>query len=139
MKLLSFKSNPDMANAILRIFIGLMFIAHGIGKVVLYGGISETVENFVHVKHFPAWSAYPSIFIEAIAGLMLVLGVKNRIAALSLMPITIGIIIYHFQFGWIFSKPNGGWEYPQFIFISLLTVFFIGEDKYSLSHKIFKK
>jgi len=127
-----FRSQRDLSSFLLRFFIGLIFTVHGVGKVFVYGGIAETAANFVTEKHFPAWTAYASIFLEAIAGVLLLIGFQIRMASLMLIPVAVGIIIYHFPFGWVFSSPGGGWEYPQFLLISLMVIFLNGPDPYSL-------
>ena len=132
MKFLQFSPRPEWGIFLLRLFIGGMFVVHGLGKVFLYGGISGTVSNFVFEKQFPAWTAYASIFLEAIAGLMLLTGFRVRIACLTLIPVCLGIILYHLPFGWVFSNPGGGWEYPQFILISLIAIFLGGDDRIRL-------
>ena len=34
--------------------------------------------------------------------------------------------------GWVFSAPNGGWEYPAFLVVLVIVQALIGEGAYAL-------
>ena len=127
---MNFKSKTDLAILLLRLFIGGMFFLHGIGKPMV-AGMEQVIQNF-NQNNFPAWTAYLSVIIEVIAGIMLLLGWKTRYAALSLFPVSIGILIYHFPNGWVFQSQGGGYEYPQLIIISLIVLFLIDGGRYAI-------
>ena len=48
---------------------------------------------------------------------MLILGVQTRWVALALSPILLGAIRVHSGNGWLFASPDGGWEYPLYLFV----------------------
>jgi len=131
MKILNFSSKNDLASLVLRLMVGGMFFLHGIGKPIVVG-MEEVISGFI-ANGFPDWTAYASTIVEIIGGLMLLLGLQSRLAALALTPVTLGIIIYHFPNGWVFHNPGGGWEYPQLILISLITIILLGGGRYSIS------
>ncbi|MEM7551613.1 MAG: DoxX family protein [Bacteroidota bacterium] len=130
MKALNFKPNIDLASLILRVSLGGMFFLHGIGKPFVVG-MEKVTLGFIE-KGFPEWTAYFSSVIEILGGLMLVLGLYTRLGSLLLIPITIGILVYHFPNGWVFHNSGGGWEYPQLMLISLIVTFFLGSGKYGI-------
>ena len=51
---------------------------------------------------------------------MLILGIQTRWVALALLPVLLGAVWTHAGNGWVFTAPNGGWEYP--LYLSLLAV-----------------
>jgi len=60
--------------------------------------------------------------VEAIGGVLLVLGIATRWVALGLVPVLLGAIWVHSGNGWVFSAPNGGWEYPLFLIVTSAVV-----------------
>ena len=125
------KPHTDWAALVLRISVGGMFFLHGIGKPLVVG-MGEVSQNFVE-KGFPAWTNYTATGIEITCGLLLLLGAYSRWAATALLPVTIGIIVYHIPNGWVFQSPGGGWEYPQLILVCLVVILLLGGGKYALT------
>ena len=68
---------------------------------------------------FPGWTAYPVFLLEAIGGVLLVLGWHTRAVSIALLPVMIGAWLFHAPNGWMFTAPNGGWEYPGFLILAL--------------------
>ncbi|MGH8185285.1 MAG: DoxX family protein, partial [Steroidobacteraceae bacterium] len=60
---------------------------------------------------------YVVFALEAVGGVLLVLGIRTRWVALALVPVLIGAMWVHIGNGWVFSAPNGGWEYPLFLIV----------------------
>lgn len=134
MKSIIIKPNLDWASLLMRVSLGGMFFLHGIGKPLIVGMV-QISQGFIE-KGFPVWTNYAATLIEIIGGLMLVLGIYSRWAAVALLPVTLGIILYHFPYGWVFHNPGGGWEYPQLILVSLVTILFLGGGKYSVTRDL---
>lgn len=118
------------AALVLRLSLGLMFVAHGLLKVLVFG-IPGTVGFFESVG-FPGWLAYVTIAAELGGGLLLILGVWTRWVALALIPILLGALQVHFGNGWVFSAPNGGWEYPAFLAVASVVQALLGDGAYAL-------
>ncbi len=131
MNLLKFAPNLDLASLLLRLFLGGMFFLHGIGKPFVVG-MEEVNRGFVE-QGFPAWTSYAATGVEIIAGLLLILGVFSRLAAMMLLPVSVGILVYHFPNGWVFHEAGGGWEYPQLIIVSLLAIIAMGGGRFALT------
>ena len=117
----------DIATLILRSSLGLMFIAHGLLKVMVFT-LPGTVQFFESVG-FPGWMAYVVAFSEIGGGVLLVAGVYSRSVALALIPILLGSISVHLANGWVFSNANGGWEYPVFLAVVTVVVALLGPGK----------
>jgi putative oxidoreductase len=68
------------------------------------------------------------------AGCFLILGVQTRWVVLVLSPALLGAIIWvHAGNGWVFTAPNGGWEYPAFLIVVSIVQFLLGDGAYSLA------
>ena len=120
----------DTANALLRISLGVIFLAHGLLKLLVFT-MAGTVQFFESIG-FPGWMAYPVTFGEIIGGALLILGLFTRPVLAAMIPILLGAAWVHLGNGWVFSSPNGGWEFPVFLVITTIVSFLAGPGKWSL-------
>ena len=117
---------------LLRLALGFMFLAHSIVLKLLTYGLPGTAQFFVAVG-LPAWLAYVTFAAEAIGGLLLVAGIHSRWVALGLSPFLIGALFaVHWHNGWVFTAPNGGWEYPAYLFVLCLAQALLGDGAFAL-------
>ena len=126
-------STQNTGNAVLRISLGLMFIAHGLLKLLVFG-LPGSAGFFASVG-LPGWLAYPVTFIEIAGGILLVLALFVRPVSALLIPVLLGATWVHFGNGWVFSNANGGWEYPLFLTIAAIVVFLEAPGKLAPSPK----
>lgn len=115
---------------VLRLGLGVMFIAHALLKLLVFT-LPGTVKFFETVG-YPGFVAYGVVAAELIGGGLLVLGVYTRWVALALIPILLGAALVHAPNGWVFSAPNGGWEYPVFLAVASLAQALIGDGVLAL-------
>jgi putative oxidoreductase len=128
--------NSDLAAFILRVSLGAVYLAHSIALKLMAYGLLGTAAFFVQVG-LPAWLAYVTFAAEAVGGMLLILGVQTRWVALALTPALAGAIIWvHAANGWVFTAPNGGWEYPAFLLVASAVQFLLGDGAYALSRSI---
>jgi putative oxidoreductase len=120
----------DYGVTVLRLSLGIMWIAHAMLKLLVFG-LPGTAQFFVSIG-FPGFLAYPVFAIELCGGLALVLGLYARQAALALMPVMAVAASVHFSNGWVHTSPNGGWEYPLFLLMSSLSLWLVGDGAYAL-------
>ena len=120
----------DIAAAILRTGLGVMFIAHALFKIFVFT-VPGTVQFFQSVG-LPGTFAYVTIAAELVGGAMLILGVYTRTVALALLPVLLGALWVHSGNGWLFTSANGGWEYPAFLALSAVVVAVLGGGRYAL-------
>jgi putative oxidoreductase len=122
----------DYAVTLLRISLGVMYLAHSIILKLLTFGLAGTAGYFVSIG-LPGWLAYVTFAAEAAGGVMLVLGIYPRLVALALAPALLGAIIWaHGGNGWVFTAPNGGWEYPLYLIVLSVAQFLLGDGSYAL-------
>jgi putative oxidoreductase len=120
----------DQGLLLLRLALGLMYLAHA-GLKLLVFGLPGTAAWFVGVG-LPGPLAYAVFAAEALGGLLLLAGVYARQVALGLVPVLLGAAWVHAPNGWVFSAPNGGWEYPLFLVASSLALWRAGEGALAL-------
>jgi putative oxidoreductase len=106
---------------LLRVSLGLMFIAHSVILKYFVYTLSGTVQYFTSIG-LPASLAYVVFALEATGGVLLVLGIQTRWVALSLIPVLVGATWAHIGNGWVFSNTNGGWEYPLYLIVISIVV-----------------
>ncbi len=122
----------DWGALLLRLALGIMFLAHSIVLKLLTYTLAGTAQFFVSVG-LPGWLAYVTFIVEAVGGVMLVLGIQARLAALVLAPFMLGALFtVHAGNGWVFTSQNGGWEYPAYLFILCVAQVLLGEGPYAL-------
>lgn len=118
------------AALLLRLSLGTMFVAHGLLKVLVFT-LPDTAQFFASVG-FPRFLAYVVTPFEVVAGTLLMLGVRTRLVALASIPMLLGAASVHLGNGWVFSSPNGGWEYPVFLIVLAVVQALLGDGAYAL-------
>lgn len=122
----------ETATFLLRVALGIMYLAHSVILKLMTFGLAGTAGFFVSVG-LPGWLAYVTFAAEAVGGVLLILGVQTRWLVLALLPALIGAIIWvHAGNGWVFTAPNGGWEYPAFLIVASVVQFLLGDGAYAL-------
>ncbi|APO70802.1 DoxX family protein (plasmid) [Rhizobium gallicum] len=116
---------------ILRLALGLLFLAHGGLKVFVFtpAGTAQYFESL----GLPPALAYLTMTLEMAGGIALIVGLYARLAALALMPILLGgIVSVHGAAGFFFTNPNGGWEFPALWIVGLAAVVLGGDGALAL-------
>ena len=122
------------AALVLRVSLGLMFIAHSLVLKHFTYTLGGTVQFFESIG-LPGALAYATFWAELIGGIALIAGIGSRWVALALIPILAGATWVHVGNGWVFSNPNGGWEYPVFLIAASLVVALLGDGRYALANR----
>ena len=119
------------AALILRITLGILFLAHAGLKVFVFTPAGAA--QFFGSLGLPPALAYLTIAVEAVAGIALILGIFTRWVALALIPVLIGAIAFvHGPAGFFFNNPNGGWEYLAFWIAALVVQALLGNGALAL-------
>lgn len=119
------------AALLLRVSLGVMFLAHGGLLKIGTFGLSGTMGFFGSIGYPPVLGAVVA-FAEIAAGLALIAGVGVRVVSLAMLPILIGATIQHVPAGWVFSARGGGWEFPAFWTVALLVQAGLGAGAHAL-------
>jgi len=115
------KTPAIVGDTLLRVALGIMFIAHSVVLKYFTFTLAGTAQYFVSIG-LPGFLAYVVFALEAVGGVLLVLGIRTRWVALGLVPVLLGATWVHVGNGWVFNAPNGGWEYPAFLIVISLVV-----------------
>lgn len=119
---------------LLRVSLGLMWLAHGLFKLMVFGVAG--LAGWLPTTGFPAWTAAPLIGAEILAGALILLGIHGRVVSLAMIPVMIGAATVHVGNGWVFSAAGGGWEYPVFLVVASLAHFAMGDGALALKSRL---
>ena len=122
--------HTDLALTILRVVVGIIFIAHGWQKLFIYT-LPGTTGAFTQMGvPLPSLTAPAIAFIELIGGAALIVGLGTRIAAALLALNMLGaILLVHLGGG--FFNPNGI-EFPLALLGASVTLALTGAGAYAL-------
>lgn len=123
-------STSEYGALVLRLALGAMYLAHGLLKILVF--TLPGTAGFFASQGFPAWTAYLVVAAEILAGIALIIGFQVRLVALAGLPILFGALAVHLPNGWVFSAPNGGWEYPAFLIVASIVQALIGAGAYAV-------
>jgi putative oxidoreductase len=127
-------NNAAWAAFILRLSLGFMFMAHGLLKILVFTP-SGTARFFESIG-LPGPLAYLVMGAEIGGGILLVLGVQTTRVAWALVPVLLGAAWVHLPNGWLFTNPNGGWEYPVFLAVVAVVQGLLGDGVFALGNRI---
>lgn len=122
----------ELAAFLLRVSLGLMFLAHSLILKLMVYTLPGTAQFFVSIG-LPGQLVYVVFPLEVLGGVLLVLGVQVRVVSLVLLPVLLGATWAHSGNGWMFGYTNGGWEYPLYLSILALVQALLGEGAFALS------
>ena len=116
---------------LLRIGLAGMWISHGLILKFLTFGIAG-LGSWLDSQGLPTALALPLILAEVGGGLLILAGFHGRWVSLALLPILIGALLIHAGNGWVFSNPDGGWEYPLFLTVMTVVHVLLGDGPFAL-------
>lgn len=122
------------APLVLRLILGVMFLAHGLTKLMVFTPAGTA--GFFESVGFPSFLAYPVIAFEVVGGLFLIIGVFARwVAAIATVQLLAAASV-HFGNGWSFTNANGGWEYPVFLAFTALALALMDDGAFALKRSV---
>src|SRR6202011_2470276 len=112
-------TDNDAAITVLRLVLGIVFVAHGAQKMLgWFGGygFTGTMGFFTGMLHIPPVFAFLAIAAEFFGGLGLIFGLFTRVAALGIFcNMIVAVAMVHAQFGfwmnWTGAQKGEGYEY----------------------------
>jgi putative oxidoreductase len=133
-------TNDDFAMTVVRLVLGVVFLAHGSQKMLgWFGGygFSGTMGYFTHQLGIPAPFALLAICAEFFGGLGLIVGFLGRIAAFGIMcNMIVAIMMFHRHYGlfmnWSGQQQGEGIEYHLLAIAIILAIFIEGSGAFSV-------
>jgi len=120
------------AALVLRIALGAMFIAHAALKYYVF--TLPGTAKFFESLGLPGPLAYAVFFAELLGGVLILAGLYSRWVSAALIPVLLGATWAHASNGWLFTAPNGGWEYPAFLAAAALAQALLGDGRFAVSN-----
>jgi putative oxidoreductase len=138
------RTPDDKVLTVLRLVLGLVFLAHGSQKMLgWFGGygFKGTMGFFTQTMHIPALFAFLAIAAEFFGGLGLILGLLTRIAAFGItVNMLVAIFMVHmangFFMNWTGQQKGEGFEYHLLALGITLTLMVRGAGAFSLDRMI---
>lgn len=119
------------AALILRVSLGVMFLAHGLLKLLVFTPAGTA--GFFESLGVPGIFAYLTIALELVGGSALIAGFLTRWFSVALIAPPLGAVLFaHGGNGWLFANEGGGWEFPAFWVAALVVQALLGGGAYSL-------
>lgn len=119
--------NPELGLTILRVVLGVIFIAHGLPKIT--GGMEGTAQFFGSLGiPAPVAAAWLVALLESVGGLLLIVGfLVTPVAALLSAHMLLGLVLVHAQNGFYVVGPgSGGIEFNLLLVAGLLAMILCG-------------
>ena len=135
-----FKTDDSWSSLVLRVFLGVVILAHGAQKLLGWfggNGFSGTMGFFTNVMHLPWLVAFLVIIGESVGSVALVAGLLTRFTAASYILIMLGAIAtVHWPVGFFmnwFGKQQGeGFEYHLLVIGISTALLIAGGGKWSI-------
>lgn len=129
-------SKSERALALIRIVVGLTFLAHGSQKLFQFG-IHGVAGAFAQSGiPMPLASAYLATFAEFFGGLFLLLGLLTRLAAIPVaVTMLVAILRVHLKGG--FFLPSG-FEYALVLLVANAAFILAGGGAWALDNMLFR-
>ncbi len=142
-----FKTDNDAVMSIVRLVLGVVFIAHGAQKMLgWFGGygFSATMGAFTKQMGIPAIFAFLAIAAEFFGGLGLMLGLLSRIAAFGIaveMAVAVALVHRHFGFfiNWTGTQKGEGFEFHLLAIAMAFAILVKGAGAFSLDRVIYQR
>ena len=118
--------------ALLRVALGTMSLSHGLLKFFVFT-LAGTA-GFFESLGLPGALAYVVAPAEVLAGIALLAGFRTRIVSLALIPVLAGAAWAHAGNSWVFSAPNGGWEFPVYLVVLAVVQALLGSGAWAVDN-----
>ena len=128
----------DLALLVLRGWVGIVMLAHGINHVVGGGRIQGTAGWFASMgMRRPMLQAWLASLTEIGAGALLVLGLLTPFGAAGVVGVmAVAWAINHRGNGFFIFRPGEGWEYVVTLLVAGLTLGAVGPGAWSVDEAL---
>lgn len=116
---------------LLRLILGIVYIMHAYLALVLNGPAGTIAYNVKAGIPFPEIATWYLILAHGLGGILLVLGIYTRWAALANVPAMLGALVFvHLKNG--FWTHKGGYEFVLVLLVATVAAAMIGGGALSL-------
>jgi len=128
----------DTGLLVLRISLGIVFVAHGYNHIFGGGKIAGTGRWFESLGMRPGWlHAWTASLTEIGSGVLLLLGLFTPLAAAGVIgTMAVAWITNHRKNGFFIFRPGEGYEYVMTLTLAALAIGTAGAGRLSLDHAI---
>ena len=144
MKTLLVETTPQLislASLVIRLFIGICFVVHGLGKLGIVGtGSMSGFEGWLNSLGlpFPAFQARAAMISEILGGVLLAAGLFTRVGAMMLLlTMVVAALIGHKGGGYLITNTPPGNEYTINLSAILVAIILIGPGVYAADFYLF--
>ncbi|MFK4852635.1 DoxX family protein [Microbacterium sp. ZW T6_19] len=130
-------SSASLGLLVLRVVVGLIFVAHGAQKIFEYT-LPGTIGSFADMGvPLPEIAAPFVAFVELIGGAMLALGLFTRpVGILLAIDMIVAIVAVHLPAGlWV---GEGGYEFVAVLGVAALALAFTGAGRFSIDGAVLR-
>ena len=139
-----FQTPDDIGMTVLRLVLGVVFLAHGSQKMFgWFGGygFKGTMGFFTQVAHIPTVFAFLAIVAEFFGGLGLICGLLTRIAAFGItVNMLVAIFMVHlpngFFMNWTGQQKGEGFEYHLLVLALTVALMIRGAGAFSIDRAL---
>ncbi|MBZ4675978.1 MAG: hypothetical protein JG782_597 [Anaerophaga sp.] len=127
-----FKNEKDLAALILRLGFGFFIVfGHGLGKLQML--LSGNVQFPALFGISPAINLTLAMLAEFIAGIMILIGLRTRLASIPLMiTMAVAVLTVHLADPLFAASGGASKEFALLYFLGFAGLFFLGSGKYSV-------
>ena len=128
----------NISMLVLRVALGIVFLAHGINHVFRGGKIPGTARWFESLGMKPGvLHAWLASLTEIGSGALLVVGLLTPLAAAGVIgTMVVAWITNHLKNGFFIFRPGEGYEYVMTLTLAGLAVSGLGAGEWSLDHAL---
>jgi putative oxidoreductase len=125
-----FKSDA-LGKLLLRLTLGLLMSFHGISKLTNPARTLESMNGLLAAAGLPTYLAYGVFIGEALAPILIILGIYSRIGGLIVVINMIFAVLLAHSAQLLTLTKTGGWalELQGFYMLTGLALFFLGSGK----------
>jgi putative oxidoreductase len=139
-----FQTDDDTAMLVLRVLLGVVFLPHGMQKLLgWFGGygFAGTMDMFTTKLAIPAVFAFLAIMAEGLGSLGLIIGFLTRVAAFAIaVEMAVAVYLLHWQNGffmnWFGNQKGEGFEYHLLVIAIGIALMIKGGGKWSVDKGI---
>ena len=140
-------TSDDWTLTLLRLFMGVIFFAHGAQKALgWFGGygFSGTMGFFTNMMHIPAPLAFLAICAEFLGGMGLLVGLLGRVAAFGITcNMLVAVLLVHSKVGffmnWTGQQKGEGFEYHLLAIAVAIVLMVKGSGAFSIDRALTAK